>query len=369
MGDCHECGVGDVLTRQCEYCKQSFCPDHQLPENHNCPGLRRAKSQGPEFRNVDFPSDDSVQTIGEIEDDEDGNEPRHGRRSYTRTERDDQQSNGVLSLALTGARAGKRYNGDCPNCGQWVTKHGTERFTTCSNCGWKAGLPFLRLVTHYPRWTKIKRSTIKWGKLGTLYVGLLLVGVLLLSGAAITGVLPVGDSGSTGVVGSDGSVVSGDREFNETRTERLVHQLINERRDEHGRPSLDYDTELGDIAESHSQDMADRGYFSHEDPDGNNFRHRYLQAGYNCQIVSEDPSEGYLSGAENIAKTYVYTDLATEGRDSYLTTERELARFLVNQWMNSTGHREVILTRGFENEGLGIVVTDDDEVYATQNFC
>ena len=37
--------------------------------------------------------------------------------------------------------------------------------------------------------------------------------------------------------------------------------------------------------------------------------------------------------------------------------------------MNSSGHRSNILADAWRNEGIGIYVTDEGKVYATQNFC
>ena len=37
--------------------------------------------------------------------------------------------------------------------------------------------------------------------------------------------------------------------------------------------------------------------------------------------------------------------------------------------MNSDGHRENVLASRWNSEGIGIYVTDENKVYATQNFC
>ena len=37
------------MPYRCRYCGGRFCPDHRLPENHNCEGLRRIK-ENPRWR-------------------------------------------------------------------------------------------------------------------------------------------------------------------------------------------------------------------------------------------------------------------------------------------------------------------------------
>jgi membrane associated rhomboid family serine protease len=39
MAKCDECGKFENLPYQCRRCGQTFCGDHRLPENHDCPGL------------------------------------------------------------------------------------------------------------------------------------------------------------------------------------------------------------------------------------------------------------------------------------------------------------------------------------------
>jgi hypothetical protein len=39
MAKCDECGRDENLPYQCRRCGRTFCGDHRLPENHDCPGL------------------------------------------------------------------------------------------------------------------------------------------------------------------------------------------------------------------------------------------------------------------------------------------------------------------------------------------
>lgn len=41
--ECSICGNHELLLFKCSYCKNIYCSDHQLPENHNCPELCKNK--------------------------------------------------------------------------------------------------------------------------------------------------------------------------------------------------------------------------------------------------------------------------------------------------------------------------------------
>ncbi|WP_436347276.1 CAP domain-containing protein [Natronorubrum sp. FCH18a] len=144
--------------------------------------------------------------------------------------------------------------------------------------------------------------------------------------------------------------------------EQYVHEAVNEERAARGLEELEFDTELRDIARAHSEDMAERGYFSHVDPEGNDFSDRYDDAGYECN------ANGY-TGGENIAQTWYDTPVSTDDGTVQYEDEQELGYGIVDQWMNSPDHRDNILAEQWENEGIGVHITDDDQVYVTQNFC
>ena len=128
-----------------------------------------------------------------------------------------------------------------------------------------------------------------------------------------------------------------------------VHKLVNEERQKAGLSPLAYDTKLEKIAEEHSEDMANRKYFAHASPEGINFYERYQKEGYNCKNQSS---------GENIAQNYF----------SFISPPENVAKLIVDQWMNSPEHRENILQPQYKKEGIGIS-TAGLQIYATQNFC
>jgi uncharacterized protein YkwD len=139
------------------------------------------------------------------------------------------------------------------------------------------------------------------------------------------------------------------------RAEQLVLDVINEIREDRGLDPMQMNKTLRRVARNHSQEMANLSYFSHTNPDGKSPFERMEAAGVNCR-----------AGAENIAKTHWDKRIIDGPR---ITTVEKLAESLVNQWMNSPGHRRNILDGDFDKSGIGIVKTEDDEIYATHDFC
>lgn len=48
-GECEYCGEKSFMPYRCRYCNGLFCPDHRLPENHDCPGLKGLR-ENPRWR-------------------------------------------------------------------------------------------------------------------------------------------------------------------------------------------------------------------------------------------------------------------------------------------------------------------------------
>ncbi len=121
------------------------------------------------------------------------------------------------------------------------------------------------------------------------------------------------------------------------------------------------------IARAHSENMVKLG-FSH-DLEGKDPTDRALDAGFDCTW-----SNGYGLG-ENI---YMYNRVGLWIGDRPVEYEKDadaMGRSLVIGWMESLGHRQNILDRGYRLIGVGVAIEEDqgrhhiDEiVYATQNF-
>lgn len=123
----------------------------------------------------------------------------------------------------------------------------------------------------------------------------------------------------------------------EAAAEAAVLDLVNKERAGAGCSPLTASSELGALAGAFSQDMAERDFFSHTDPDGDSPWDRAAQAGI----------EGL--GGENIARGQA--DAAA----------------VMDAWMNSDGHRANILNCDFRTLGVGVHFGDGGPWW-TQNF-
>lgn len=118
--------------------------------------------------------------------------------------------------------------------------------------------------------------------------------------------------------------------------ESEVVRLVNAERAKHSLAPLKHNWELSRVARYKSQDMKDRGYFSHTSP----------TYGSPFQMI-KNFGISYKTAGENIAKGY------------------STPSAVVNGWMNSSGHRANILNASFTEIGVGYVAGGN---YWTQMF-
>jgi uncharacterized protein YkwD len=123
--------------------------------------------------------------------------------------------------------------------------------------------------------------------------------------------------------------------------ERLL-AAVNKIRNEHGLSLQSVSLPLARMARSHSEDMAARGYFAHESPDGEDLSHRVQGRGLK-----------YRRMAENIGRNRGMEDPVAEA---------------VGRWMASNSHRENLLDPGLTETGVGIAVDPAGMFYFTQVF-
>ncbi|HZH60097.1 MAG TPA: CAP domain-containing protein [Metabacillus sp.] len=118
--------------------------------------------------------------------------------------------------------------------------------------------------------------------------------------------------------------------------EQQVVDLTNQERAKQGLPALKVDLELSKVAREKSSDMQKNNYFSHTSPTYGSPFDMMKQFGIS-----------YKTAGENIAKGQ--------------RTPQEV----VNAWMNSSGHRQNILSSNFTHIGVGHVAEGN---YWTQQF-
>jgi uncharacterized protein YkwD len=143
--------------------------------------------------------------------------------------------------------------------------------------------------------------------------------------------------------------------------ERQIHESTNVARMANERDSLEWDDVLGNLARTHSEDMANRGYFKHINPEGQSPMKRLEQAGYTmCRLVGE-----------NIYQNNLYSRVITEKKKTTYdwNSMEAITATTLKGWMGSDSQRQTILDKGYTREGIGVAIASDDKVYITQIFC
>ena len=114
--------------------------------------------------------------------------------------------------------------------------------------------------------------------------------------------------------------------------------LMNADRRAQGLPDLQVDSKLTNLGEQYAQDMVNRNFFSHTNPEGQTPFDRMKLAG--------------------IAYTYAGENIAINQNVSTAETA----------FMNSPGHRANILNVSYTNVGIGVAYDKSGNVYVVQEF-
>lgn len=122
--------------------------------------------------------------------------------------------------------------------------------------------------------------------------------------------------------------------------EMLNFDITNATRVRFGLKPLQWGDKVIVTTRKHSQDMIDRNYFDHTNPDGLDPFDRMRADGFNT----------FTYAGENIAAGYPDAIFAHEA------------------WMNSMGHRKNVLSDKFTYLGIGVAFAKDNTPYYTQNF-
>jgi uncharacterized protein YkwD len=126
-----------------------------------------------------------------------------------------------------------------------------------------------------------------------------------------------------------------------TAAEAEVLRLVNVQRTSHGCGPLSSNPVLLRVARAHSADMASRGYFDHNSPDGRSPFDRMRAAGYKGGLMGENIAAGQPTPAA-----------------------------VMDAWMHSAGHRANILNCGYRVIGIGVASKTGSpyRIYWTQDF-
>lgn len=155
------------------------------------------------------------------------------------------------------------------------------------------------------------------------------------------------DDSPTDQDGDDRTTDSSDRD-GPAEYERAIHGLANEFREDQAVDAVEFHEEIAAIARDHSEDMVERGYFSHESPDG--------------EEASDRLAEFYPGYCMGIGENIAHVPGGPE-TDSHTVAERVLS-----VWTESAGHRRNLLRESFDEEGIGVAFSAE-RVVITQKFC
>ena len=112
--------------------------------------------------------------------------------------------------------------------------------------------------------------------------------------------------------------------------------LMNEHRASVGCPALRWNGDVAAVALAHSQDMVDRDFFAHTNPDGDTPADRLRAAGIDYRRMAENIAMGFQSGTS-----------------------------VLEAWLGSQGHRTNIENCQLEEHGVGLVGGHWTHLFAT----
>jgi len=158
----------------------------------------------------------------------------------------------------------------------------------------------------------------------------------LLAGLAAVGLITKNVGSSSGSSGSTAGSSQGSTSTSSSEEQQAV-SLLNKDRAANGLPALKANSQLTRLAENYALDMAKRGFFSHNNPEGQSPFDRMKQAGIS-----------YKTAGENLA----------------INTSVSAAE---TAFMKSSGHRANILDSSYTEVGIG-VVHSNGSVYVVQEF-
>lgn len=364
MVRCDHCGeeIFAETSFSCSYCELSLCPDHRLPEAHSCIALRSTDASDLEF------SSDIV--LGERESGGQSKKQTAKDAGNCDHERDAPEQEGIddaddpAEKTYSCLVCGKRIppnQGHCDDCREEIINkrnRATDRSSpyrqdtvdsdaaTRKHSRIQVGERDSRTLINWPSFQRLapsfSRRTILVSLLGAIGGGSFVKRETI-------------QRNTESVVTGASEVLDGP-EFDRAKCAQLIHEKVNDERQQNGIAPLSYDDQLESDALQHSRDMAEHEFFGHSDPEGRSLSERVSVP---CQVY-----------AENVAKTPFAADVKRPtGTTEFVDTADEVAEITVNGWMLSTGHRQNVLDERFTSEGFGVYKTESDDVLVTQLFC
>ncbi len=172
------------------------------------------------------------------------------------------------------------------------------------------------------------------------------------------------DNSITGNLVTINNTYTRPQEWYDERISELVLKYTNEERAKRNLSELKRDSALDVVAQDQSQDMADRQFFDHVNPSGENPIDRAARHGYN-QTRYLPNGQKFYGISENIVKipigdVYQFGKINPDDPD-------QVAKVAIESFMNSISHKTTLLLPEFRVIGLGTSF-DGTSYYITQNF-
>lgn len=400
MAECDACGKdSDRMLYTCNHCGKNVCSDCRLPENHFC-GVRDRVDQDRKWRRGTVGSSpvegEDARADCKTDDCSNVSEPdsKFCASCLNKADREDSDSNrrkfGETECAsLTCSNVAGHNREYCFDCrrdnANSSSSPGVSLKSTSSSPTARSGVARVRsgastaleyVLCPFGLLLKVVLTIVDAATSKTGVAVLLIVALALAAGPL--GLVSLNPDQIAGAVEnvtedeqvSDTQTTAGQTgEWNHELIERYFIMFLNQERSSRGLQNVSERAVLAKMGESHSQNMIRHDYFDHVQPDGTTAEDRYRERGLlpECELPTKEG--GYYAGAENLAKTHVNTNVVMDnGSTVYITSERELAKQLFLQWMNSKGHREAMLVYSADEAGLGLAF-DDDTVYASLELC
>jgi uncharacterized protein YkwD len=303
MNNCSVCGKYQDYPFHCSYCDGTFCSEHRLPENHNCPN--KPVVAPPYFSVPKLPEPPKTSAS-------DLPEPPKTTRPFAPVQPRDTRS---------------RKIGRCPRChrdnSQMLKHNAGKMIFKCWRChliyGQMKEPPYRYFRVHKKAVTRkrsrpLKKRRIMNGLKGA--TALFLVMTALFS----FGYFFIYNSFTVSM----------------TTTQQYIFTYINDERTSRGLPALGIDNSLATIAKSWSNYLTSTyGNITH-----GNFNERMQSIGLPNHVYSTGESIAYFGG--NLF-SYPTENLASEHAIEF-----------VDLWLNSPPHREIMLTPSTGYMGVGV---------------
>ena len=146
---------------------------------------------------------------------------------------------------------------------------------------------------------------------------------------------------------------------------------FNTMRSDRGLDSAAQSDVLTEMASSHAANMAEHDYLGHKQPDGTTIEDRFRDRGLlpECELPVPG-SDRYYPGTENVAGAVESGRVTHPGTDEtfYIDAPDSLAEFVMDSWMKSPPHRDVMTLPAIGKAGIGVGRNGED-LFVAVEFC